>query len=361
MATRFDLVTKRNKRTGILAGNQILAATISNLPDYRTELCFVIIDEHVLGYYPDLIPVFEEKFDKVIVGEVPPGERSKSLKEFDRLTDLGLKSNIRRSTPVFAIGGGVTGDLAGFVAASLLRGVPLIHVPTTLLAMVDSSIGGKTGVNHITGKNLIGAFYQPDQIIMDVAFLATLPPKEWNCGLGEVIKYACISDRTLFELIEDLQSNKSAQKLEELVSLCARIKCDIVGRDELESGVRSFLNYGHTFAHALESFTNYTRFAHGEAVYVGLLAATYFSMKSGANVNCDRLVAYRDAFNLKTIDLLPHIETLIDSMQNDKKITGKTLRLVTLDSWQQPVLSDADDKSLIRESWYFALEQSHCN
>jgi 3-dehydroquinate synthase len=359
MDIKFELQTKRLHKTDIIVGVDVYLKCVQQIALNNDKQCYVIIDENVYKLHPDKIDLIQKLFDQVIIGIVPAGERSKSIKEFEKLVDLGLQSGVKRNTPLFAIGGGVTGDLAGFVASSLLRGLPLYHIPTTLLAMVDSSIGGKTGINHVVGKNLIGAFYQPEQVVMDVSFLDTLPDKELNCGLGEVLKYGCISEYNLLDLTEEVIRSKDPNKMLDLVKQCAKIKAEIVEKDELESGIRAYLNFGHTFAHALESHTNYARFAHGEAVYVGLLAALHFSSKVNPDIDSSRLLRFVNTFKLQTNDLIKHVDDLIKAMYKDKKMTSDSLMLVVLNDWERPVLRETNEIDLVKNSWIHALENAH--
>jgi 3-dehydroquinate synthase len=358
MAIPFDLITTRNTTTKLYVTehNPELYKTV--FAEYASDSCMLVVDENVQKSNSWIIDLVEKCFKKVVLAVVPSGEGSKSISEWSRIMDIALQSRVRRKTPLIAVGGGVTGDLAGFVAASVLRGLPLIHIPTTLLAMVDSSIGGKTGINHATGKNLIGAFYQPRHIIADMRFLETLPEREWNCGMGEILKYACISKTSIFDDANAVLNGEQGETLKKLISDCAQIKCDIVADDELESGARAFLNYGHTFAHALEAHTNYKRFAHGEAVYVGLLAATYYSQISGANVDSDRILSCRESFKLQTNDLIKDIPQLTEAMFSDKKIQDAALRLVVLKAWEQPKVEDVTDLQRVREAWHFALQKA---
>ena len=210
-----------------------------------------------------------------VVLEVPDGEEHKSLEEAAGLYERLSQEKVERLTPVLALGGGVVGDLAGFVAATYLRGVPLFHIPTTLLAQVDSSIGGKTGVNHGRLKNIIGAFYQPGLVISDIATLKTLTEKEFRNGMAEVIKYGVIQDVGLFESIESnlerLQA-RDMEMLEEVVWRCVAIKAEIVEKDENDLGIRNILNYGHTVGHAIETVSDFV-IGHGQAVAIGMLVA----------------------------------------------------------------------------------------
>jgi 3-dehydroquinate synthase len=356
---KFSIDTTRSHQCKVIVNKDLR----SNLSDYigaQQANCFVLIDEHVNQLYrSDLEKGLGPQFPARFVS-IPPGEKSKSLFEFERLLDYLLENGVRRNSVVLAVGGGVTGDLSGFVAASVHRGLRLIHIPTTLLAMVDSSIGGKTGINHPSGKNLIGAFYQPESILIDPGFLDTLPAREWNCGFGEVLKYACISDPEIFSQVGAVSDWKQIPTLDELITRCARIKADIVMRDELETGERAFLNFGHTFAHALEQVTQFTRFAHGEAVYVGLVAATWLSGQTGARVDLKQLLLYRDLFKLDTNGLEGKIDHLIEVMHRDKKMSSDVLKLILLDSYGAPKSVTFSDYTLLKRAWSFSLQQLNC-
>lgn len=355
----FNIDTSRSHSCKVVVQKGILSSLFENIGGEKAN-CFVLIDENVDELYRTKIERGLGSGAGVHFISIPAGEKSKSMHEYQRLTDYLLINGVRRNSVVLAIGGGVTGDLSGFVAASVHRGLRLVHVPTTLLAMVDSSIGGKTGINHPSGKNLIGAFYQPESILMDSDFLMTLPDREWNCGFGEVLKYACISDPSLFDHIGTISSWKDISNLDALITNCAKIKAGVVMRDELESGERAYLNYGHTFAHALEQVTQFTRFAHGEAVYVGLVAATWLSASSGAVVDVERLLSYRNLFNLNTSGLEEKIDDLIEVMHRDKKMTTSSLKLILLDSFGSPKIVTFNDYTLLKRAWSFSLQQLNC-
>ncbi len=212
--------------------------------------------------------------------EVPDGERYKTLAVAGRLFDRLAAAHLDRASPVVALGGGVVGDLAGFVAATWLRGVPLVQVPTTLLAQVDSAIGGKTGVNHRRGKNLIGAFHQPVLVLSDVETLASLPEREYRAGLAEVVKYGLIRDAALFAFLEREAERVLAREPAAVTYLVRRgseIKAEVVAADEREGGLRAVLNFGHTLGHAVEALTGYAQYLHGEAVAIGMTAAVRMS------------------------------------------------------------------------------------
>ena len=216
---------------------------------------------------------------------VEPGETRKNLQQYSELCEKSLSLGIDRKSVVVALGGGVIGDIAGYVAATLLRGIRFIQIPTTLLAQVDSSVGGKTGVNAAAGKNLVGAFHQPELVLIDPALLDTLPTREYLAGLAEVVKCAILTDRVFFDQLTALSSQITARNhdvLSTIIEFCCRIKADIVSADETEKGKRALLNLGHTFGHALEALAGYDgRVVHGEAVAVGTVLAAAYSVKMG--------------------------------------------------------------------------------
>lgn len=215
---------------------------------------------------------------------VPSGESSKSFEGYRNLLDRLVAARLERTSPVVAVGGGVVGDLAGFAAATYLRGVPLVMAPTTLLAMVDSSVGGKTGIDHPLGKNLIGAFHAPALVVADVETLASLDPAEIAAGAAEVVKYGVIRDAALFESLERAGLPRDAEATAALVARCVAVKGGVVERDEREGGLRRILNFGHTVGHAIESVTGYSRFRHGEAVSIGMVVAARIAEAKGVAV-----------------------------------------------------------------------------
>ena len=267
---------------------------------------------------------------------LPDGEVHKTLENASRVLDVLVSNRFGRDATVIALGGGVVGDLAGFVAACYQRGVALVQVPTTLLAQVDSAVGGKTAVNHPGGKNLIGAFHQPVAVISDTATLATLPPRELRAGLAEVIKYGLMCDAALFEWLEAHLDELLAGKAEALAHVVRRsceIKAMIVARDEREErGDRALLNLGHTFGHAVESATGYRKWLHGEAVGAGLVMAAAMSRELGL-VNPEELVrvhAVVERAGLPTRGAGVAPGTVLEHMRIDKKVLGGRLRLVLL-------------------------------
>ena len=269
---------------------------------------------------------------------VPAGEESKCIPEFGRVLDFLASQGLDRSCAVFAVGGGVVGDLAGFAAASYLRGVDYYQVPTTLLAMVDSSVGGKTGVNLKAGKNLAGAFHQPRRVFIATGFLKRLPPREFAAGMAEVIKTALLGDRLLFEDLERAALSAGDLRLAWVVRVCCTIKARLVEADEQEraaSGGRALLNLGHTFGHAVEQVTGYGTYLHGEAVAVGLCAAARLSRRMGliGESEVTRVEAVVAAHGLPTRlrTALP-VPDLLAAMARDKKARAGALRFVVLNS-----------------------------
>lgn len=268
--------------------------------------------------------------EKLIVGD---GERFKSLRTAEAIYTFLLEKRFERKDAILAFGGGVVGDLAGFAAGTYLRGIRVVHVPTTLLAQIDSSIGGKTGVNHRLGKNLIGVFHQPSLVLIDPLTLKTLPRRQFGSGLYEAIKYGVIRDRSLFERIVgrlDRLKQVEPEAIEDLVENCCRIKAEVVTADEREGGLRRVLNFGHTVGHAIEALTSYRRFEHGEAVGWGMRAAGRIAEKIGILLSEERQTL-DEAVSLvgrlpKAGDLAP--DDIMSAMQRDKKMQGGRISFV---------------------------------
>jgi 3-dehydroquinate synthase len=269
--------------------------------------------------------------------EVPDGEEHKNAKSLLFIHDRLLDPPLERTSPIFALGGGVVGDLTGFAAATCLRGMPFVQLPTTLLAQVDSSVGGKTGINHPAGKNLIGAFYQPKLVLIDTDTLQTLPRRELLAGMAEVIKYGAILDADLFTLLEKSLEQilaLDADLLREVVRRCCAIKADVVRRDERESDYRAVLNFGHTMGHAIERLTDYKRYLHGEAVAIGMAFAARVSRVRGS---CDERAEERLVELLKRAGLpvdLPDTaagDALERALAADKKMTGGKIKFVCME------------------------------
>jgi 3-dehydroquinate synthase len=266
---------------------------------------------------------------------VPAGEDSKSLTQLSRLYDVlhGMKAD--RGTPVVAVGGGVVGDLAGFAAATYNRGLPLVMVPTSLLAMVDSSVGGKTGINHPGGKNLIGAFHQPVGVWIDLAHLNSLPDREFHSGLAEVVKYGVIGDAAFFSYLEahaEAILERDPAAMQHIIARSCRLKADVVEKDEREElGLRAALNYGHTFAHAFETVSGYEGWLHGEAVAAGMVCASRLAERLGL-VSRDVTRRQIDLLQRFALPISPRpewpLEDLLNVMHRDKKAVRGKLRFV---------------------------------
>ena len=267
---------------------------------------------------------------------VPDGERSKTLRHASRLFTRLARMGADRQSVIFALGGGVIGDLSGFVAASYMRGIPLVHVPTSLLAMVDSSIGGKTAVNHPLGKNLIGAFYPPRMVVTDTSLLTSLPEREFLCGLSEIVKAGAIGDPELFAFMEErVQAirDRDEATLTTLIERSIAVKVRVVQEDPAEKGVRAILNFGHTIGHALEAATAYARYTHGEAVAIGMALVARLSEQlayCSAEVR-ERLLALLEVLRLPVAysGIMP--EVLLDVMTHDKKSVNGVVRFVMLE------------------------------
>jgi 3-dehydroquinate synthase len=290
---------------------------------------------------------------EVIVLEVPAGEEEKTLKSAGRLYDELNGIYAERTTPILALGGGVTGDLAGFVAATYMRGVPYIQVPTTLLAMVDSSIGGKTAVDHGRLKNVVGAFYQPRMVVADIDTLKTLPEVELANGMAEVIKHAAITDRYFFDFLEaNIKKVKELDPavLEKIVVLSAGIKAAVVAKDEKEAGLRAILNYGHTVGHAVEALSGF-RLKHGQAVAIGMVAEARIASLMGklARNDAARLEKIIQESGLPTQIPALDKKKLLQAMGHDKKVKKGRLTFVLLKSIGEACITTDVDPALVQE------------
>lgn len=257
--------------------------------------------------------------------EIPDGEEYKNIETLKNIYDRLIDAGMDRGSLLVALGGGVVGDVAGFAAATYLRGIPFVQVPTTLLAQVDSSVGGKTGINHEKGKNLIGAFYQPRVVIIDLATIDTLPEREYLSGLAEVAKYGIVLDRKLFDYMlahTDKLLLRDKDCLLSAIQCSCSIKAAIVEKDEKESGLRAVLNYGHTIGHAVETLTEYKKYTHGEAVAIGMAQAAKFSEALGVSSSADtaRIIALLKALHLPVEIPRFGITAYVDALLRDKKV-----------------------------------------
>jgi 3-dehydroquinate synthase len=315
---------------GLLARAELIA---DRLPKKKAA----IITNTVVGalYLSPLARALESRGVEVVSITLPDGEKHKDWETLNRIFDALLERRCERGTTLIALGGGVVGDLAGFAAAAYLRGVPFIQVPTTLLAQVDSAVGGKTAINHPLGKNMIGAFYQPRAVISDTDTLATLPTRELAAGLAEVIKYGLIRDPALFAWLEKNMKRLVAREAEPLAHAIERscaIKAAIVAEDEREDGVRALLNFGHTFGHAIEAGTGYGTWLHGEAVGAGMALAARLSEKLGL-IGPDevrRVDAILVAAGLPNSAPDLGFDRYLELMGHDKKVEGGRIRFILL-------------------------------
>ncbi len=343
-----------NREVPIFIGENVLAQLPELLKKRKIKDGAVfVVDSKVKKKYAAEISAVTQAFPRSETIAVKAGEEIKSFEGLSKIFDRMLKKKFGRDSVVVAIGGGVIGDLAGFAAAVFARGIKLAHVPTTLLAMVDSSIGGKTGINYGGVKNIVGAFYQPEFILCDVDFLQTLPRAELISGLGETVKYGILADEKFFAFVEKnldefLAKNKSV--LETAVYKSAKIKASVVEQDEKEAGLRKILNLGHTFAHAFESASEY-KLAHGKAVLLGIYAALLLSEKSGF-AEPSLTQRYADFLSRLKKDF-PKMKfspaQLYSIMLNDKKNRDGKIKFVLPIDFGEIALDVEADKSLVFE------------
>jgi len=323
--------------------------------------CFVFFDSNVFALYgKQIVKLFSEKRIKYITFVIPGGEASKSQETLDKIYDFLLSEKISRTDFVLAVGGGVITDLAGYAAASILRGVKWGAVSTTLLGMIDAAIGGKTGINHPRGKNLVGAFWQPSFVICDLKYLNTLPNREFNAGLGEVLKYAGLIGAKMsspFKRYCESGNLLDLKKLQRLIQLSAEYKAKIVMADERESNLRMFLNLGHTFAHAIEKTLGYGKLLHGETVIIGLLAAVILSRKVNPKSSA-KLNGYENLVK-EFLGLIRYYqmstESVLNNMKLDKKRTGRTQKFVLLSSPGKPFIASSLKERNVKEALEEAL------
>lgn len=322
----------------------------------------LVVDANVARQHQDWI---ETAFPGSPRFTVPSGENSKNLDCLGQLLSFLAGARIDRSSTLYALGGGVTGDLAGFAAACYLRGIPFVQIPTTLLAMVDSSVGGKTGINLPEGKNLVGAFHQPQAVFADVRFLATLPPREFAAGMAEVIKYALLGDATFFRQLESIDPplHPAHPQLPSIIRHCCEMKSAIVRDDERETAQhngRALLNLGHTFAHAIEAVAGYGLYLHGEAVAIGLRLAAELSVQTSpaegaatfSPADSQRVESLLQRYALPTRLSDPLcLERLLEAMTRDKKVRAAQLRLVLMQAIGQAYTTAAPSTRTIADLW----------
>lgn len=308
-------------------------------------------------YAQRLVAALQGRYSRIHQVVLPDGESHKTWTTLNLIFDGLLENSCDRKTVLFALGGGVVGDMTGFAAASFMRGVPFVQIPTTLLSQVDSSVGGKTGINHPMGKNMIGAFYQPQLVVCDLATLKTLPPRELSAGLAEVIKYGPIADMEFFDWIEthvDALVAGNVDALAHAVKRSCEIKAWVVGQDERESGLRAILNFGHTFGHAIEAGLGYGEWLHGEAVGCGMVMAAQLSLRLGlvSAAFVERLTALIAKAGLPTsgpiLDAKDNAGRYIELMRLDKKSIGGEIRFVVITSPGQAAMQGASE-AMVRQ------------
>jgi 3-dehydroquinate synthase len=287
--------------------------------------------------------------------EVPEGEESKSLSQAGRVFDRLVECHCDRRAVLVALGGGVIGDLTGFVAATFMRGIPFIQVPTTLLSQVDSSVGGKTAVNHPRGKNLIGAFYPPALVVQDTSLLASLPPRSLREGFAEVIKHGLIMDPPMLDVLERDAARLLAVEPElttEIVARNAALKAGVVSEDEREGGRRMILNYGHTIGHAIEAVCGYRGILHGEAISAGMMAAADIGRRMGVTPAAvgERQAALFERYGLPLRHAGLDVDAVIAATLHDKKVAAKRVRWVLLEDFGRPVVRDDVPDGVLREA-----------
>ncbi|MGM0526027.1 MAG: 3-dehydroquinate synthase [Pseudomonadota bacterium] len=348
MATVKVNLNERSYPIYIEAGK--LGQLSTSIPDKNRQIC-VITNPTVAQYY--LHPLLNKLAEHhVTVFEMPDGEQYKSLSVYSEVMDQLISAGFNRDAAIVALGGGVVGDLAGFVAATFQRGVDFYQIPTTLLAQVDSSVGGKTAVNHPQGKNLIGAFYQPQAVLIDTDCLQTLPERHYKSGLAEVIKYGIIYDNDFFNWLEHHTSELKSRDTDSLVYAIKRsceIKAEIVALDEREKGVRALLNLGHTFGHAIEAATHYGEWTHGEAVAAGTIIATKLAEVTQQLSASDfrRIYDLMSAFDLPTKGPQMEWSQWLEYMQRDKKVKdGKLHFILPTSIGSAAVFKDLDESKI---------------
>ena len=351
-------IVELNERAYPIHFSDSLSVLSEDVASLRTSgrNVYVLSDETTLAAQPEFLTQAGFKHEEIL--SVPAGETTKSIKFFSQVLSFLANKSAHRDAALFAFGGGVVGDLAGYVSASYLRGIDFYQIPTTLLAMVDSSVGGKTGINIPEGKNLVGAFWQPKAVYINPGLLDTLPIREFAAGMAEVIKYGMIYDLALFEELENSAPlSPSSQNLASIIRCCCVTKAEIVEFDEKEtatSGGRALLNLGHTFAHAIENVAGYGQYLHGEAVAIGLNLATQLSVEIGQleTSDLDRLQKLLKQCNLPTRLNKPlPIEKLMTAVHHDKKNRSNRTRFITLRMLGHAVTTEDVDMRIIKNLW----------
>lgn len=325
---------------------------------------FIVTDERVAELYGQRVfSLLAAQFHPVHLRQVCIGEGAKTLKVTEELYTWLIENRADRSSVIVALGGGVIGDLAGFVAATFMRGIRFVQIPTTLLAQVDSSVGGKVGINHPSAKNMIGAFYHPLFVLIDPLVLATLSQRDMLAGMAEVVKYGCIRDRMLFEKLEaawpELLQRQDTPLLQSVLMTCCAIKARVVEADERESGLRAILNFGHTIGHALETATSYDYFLHGEAVAHGMAAASWLSVQEGGLSEQEHQMITDLLQRLAPPPVPAHVtqEQIFDAIKLDKKRDQGGQLWILLDKIGQAAMSRSVSPQRVGEALTWLLQR----
>ena len=354
MAKEIFAGKKDKKYKIIISRNAISKKNLGPLIKHHKK-ALIISDNGVPFNIREKVTSISKNFSKVFSVILTKGEQAKSIQNFQKILNLLAKYNFDRTDAIIAIGGGVVGDVAGYVASSYLRGVQFIQIPTTLLAQVDSSVGGKTAINIPAGKNLVGAFYNPKGVIIDTSVLISLPQREYKAGLAEVVKYALIKNKNLFTILKE-----NAQKvllmdkniIEDVIFESIKTKSEIVTKDEKENGIRAILNFGHTFGHAIEAHGNYKKILHGEAVAKGMLIASKISYLEG-HISQKYLNTVENLLEMYKFDLSKgqyQFKDLEPFIFRDKKVRSGKLNLVLLGGPSKAIITSSFDLNNLKKS-----------
>lgn len=346
------VITENTATENAIAEESSMASQVA--PYIAGQQVLIVTNETIAPLYLQALKQPLEVQFTVQVCVLPDGEQYKNQSSINQIYDVLMAAHFNRDVTLIALGGGVIGDMTGFSAASFMRGVNFIQIPTTLLSQVDSSVGGKTGINHPQGKNMIGAFWQPQMVLADMSTLKTLPARELSAGLAEVIKYALIMDADFLTWLEHNLPAMMALNLVilgEAVKRCCEYKADIVAQDERESGVRALLNFGHTFGHVIETHEGYGNWLHGEAVAAGMVQAAELSQKIGW-LTSDEVARVKRVLLLANLPITPPpiaVQTALNLMGHDKKVKHGQIRLILLKSLGEAVLTNDFDPDLLTD------------
>ncbi len=340
----------------IFIGENLIAQADTLLKPYLSKKAAIVTNETVAALY---LPAFQTALNKLGIEHfdivLPDGEQHKNWQTLNLIFDGLMQNRADRKTTLIALGGGVIGDIVGFAAATYQRGIPFIQVPTTLLSQVDSSVGGKTAINHPLGKNMIGAFYQPRAVLADLSTLATLPARELSAGMAEVIKYGALGDLDFLSWLENHMPELMRQEpapLAEAVYHCCKMKADIVAQDETEQGIRAWLNLGHTFGHAIEAEMGYGVWLHGEAVAAGMVLACRLSETLGRlkPADTERIAGLLEQAALPVAPPRFTFEKWIEHMRHDKKVDSGTMRFVGLNRLGEANITEITNMEILRKT-----------